>query len=126
MDCAPRSSVAPRSTAVRLAPVLSTGSTSRRSPWAYTSRSVSALLRTRLRAVGGRRLQQIRPLRCPHVDDLSRLLEDARAVRRARRDPIGVARRQDALLAGDDHREAPFHDDAELLHLVLVRFDDRL
>ena len=40
MICAARSSVARRSTAVHRAPVLSTGSTSRRSPWAYTSRSV--------------------------------------------------------------------------------------
>ena len=41
-------------------------------------------------------------------------------------DPVRVAGGQDALLARDDHRQAALHDDAELLHLVLVRLDDRL
>jgi len=45
-------------------------------------------------------------------------------VRRARGDAVSVAGREDALLAGDDHRQAALHHDAELLDLVLVRLDD--
>src|SRR2546425_10067282 len=74
---------------------------------------------------GGSERRRRAPRR-PHVDRLRRLLEDARAVRRAGRDAIRVARRKDALLAGDHHGERSLHHEAELLDVVLVRLDDGL
>src|SRR3546814_7323281 len=63
---------------------------------------------------------------CSSDLDLRALLEHASAVRSSGGYAEGVARHEDPLLAGDDHRERSLHDHAELLDVVLVRLDDRL
>src|SRR5260221_10001965 len=110
-------SAGPPSTTQRSAPLAARSRASRRTSRGIRRRTRSGSIESRqTRAVSVRGLflffgvgEEICAWRRVHVDHLRGLLEDPRAVGGARRDPIRIAGCEDALLAGDDHRERAFH-----------------